>query len=308
MQKLCAALLALALLFSFCACEKKAPLDAALDKTAHYYKDTEISLGSDSLAPCFARSGRGGWQESYRDSVRESLEASGGTLDGAYATDYARTILALTAAGYDASDIGGYDLIAALGDLAFVCKQGYNGAIFALLALDCGGYTPVGGTASREALISAILENELPGGGFCYSGDAPDPDMTAMVLQALAPYQDNEAVATASARALSVLSAMQEADGSFVSWEVKGCESSAQVLLALCTLGISPEDPRFVKEGNGVLDALLRYQNRDGSFSHLAGGSPDTTATIQAYTALLALQMQERGEGRFYDFTEETTP
>lgn len=48
------------------------------------------------------------------------------------------------------------------------------------------------------------------------------------------------------------------------------------VLLAMCQLGIGLDDARFVKGENSVLDAMLRFRNADGSFSHEAGKGANT--------------------------------
>ena len=46
-------------------------------------------------------------------------------------------------------------------------------------------------------------------------------------------------------------------------------ESCAQVLTALCSLGIDPQsDSRFIKNGNTVLDNLMSFRQEDGGFVH----------------------------------------
>ena len=52
-------------------------------------------------------------------------------------TEYSRVILALTSIGKDAQNICGYDLTAPLLDYDKTVWQGINGAIWALIALDC---------------------------------------------------------------------------------------------------------------------------------------------------------------------------
>ena len=76
--------------------------------------------------------------------------------DAANNTTYSRITLALTACGADATDFAGYSMIAPLGDFDKTVSQGVNGAIFALLALDCGGYSlPEGATAFCNACYVA---------------------------------------------------------------------------------------------------------------------------------------------------------
>ena len=99
--------------------------------------------------------------------------------------------------------------------MAYVQKQGINGPIWALIALDSHNY-PTSGDVTREKLIQAILDAQLPGGGWNLSGNDADPDMTAMAIQALAPYyKENDAVKAAVDKALDVLSELQLATGGF---------------------------------------------------------------------------------------------
>ena len=62
--------------------------------------------------------------------------------------------------------------------------------------------------------------------------------MTAMAIQALAPYyKTNETVKAAVDKALEALSALQRSDGGFGSWGTVNSESCAQVIVALTALG-----------------------------------------------------------------------
>ena len=231
-----------------------------------------------------------------------------GQLSSRLSTENSRRILALTAIGRDVTNVAGHDLLTGLSDLSYVTRQGLNGAVYALLALDCGGYdVPEGGTATREALINAILDKALPAGGWAYSGTEADPDMTAVAIQALAPYYgSNESVKSAVDKALEVLSAMQTENGGFISSGSENSESSAQVVIALTALGIDPEkDARFVKNGKSALDALCSYAVDGGGFKHIAAdAAPDAVATQQGYCALVAYQRFINGSSRLYDMTD----
>lgn len=229
-------------------------------------------------------------------------------LDSRLSTENSRLILALTAMGHDASNIAGHDLISGLSDLNYVKKQGLNGAVYALLALDSGAYSLLeGSTTTREALIAEILGRELPGGGWAYFGEKADPDMTAVTLQALAPYYKagNTAVKTAADKALAVLSEMQTESAGFVSSGSENSESSAQVIIALTALGTSPEnDARFVKNGKSVLDAMCDYAV-SGGFKHIStDNEPDETATVQCYCALVAYERYISGSNSLYDMSD----
>ena len=120
-------------------------------------------------------------------------------------------------------------------------------------------------------------------------GSTGDPDVTAMTVQALAPYCGYYSDVTAAVEsALSMLSARQLDSGGFQSMGVENCESSAQVLTALSSLGVDPDtDSRFIKNGNSVLAALLSYRNADGSFAHTGTGYSES-ATVQAFYSMRA--------------------
>lgn len=272
-------------------------------------KTDELTFGSEWLVIALARSGRD-VPDSYYDSVVKAVQSAKGQLSDKKSTEYARTILALTAIGKDPADVGGYDLLARLADMDDVTYQGINGAIFALLALDSGKYdvpaAAEGGTqVTRDGLVAYILAQQLSDGGWALSGTSADPDVTAMALQALAPYRTgDETVDAAVDKGVQLLSDMQLADGGYSSWGTLNSESCAQVLIALATLGIDPvSDSRFVKNGLTVLDALLAYAV-SGGFRHTVDGEADAIATEQALCALTAYARLLDGKTALYDMTD----
>lgn len=272
-------------------------------------KTDELTFGSEWLVIALARSGRD-VPDSYYDSVVKAVQSAKGQLSDKKSTEYARTILALTAIGKDPTDVGGYDLLARLADMDDVTYQGINGAIFALLALDSGKYdvpaAAEGGTqVTRDGLVAYILAQQLSDGGWALSGTSADPDVTAMALQALAPYRTgDETVDTAVDKGVQLLSDMQLSDGGYSSWGTLNSESCAQVLIALATLGIDPvSDSRFVKNGLTVLDALLAYAV-SGGFRHTVDGEADAIATEQALCALTAYARLLDGKTALYDMTD----
>ena len=272
-------------------------------------KTDELTFGSEWLVIALARSGRD-VPDSYYDSVVKAVQSAKGQLSDKKSTEYARTILALTAIGKDPTDVGGYDLLAGLADMDDVTYQGINGAIFALLALDSGKYdvpaAAEGGTqVTRDGLVAYILAQQLSDGGWALSGSSADPDVTAMALQALAPYRTgDETVDAAVDKGVQLLSDMQLSDGGYSSWGTLNSESCAQVLIALATLGIDPvSDSRFVKNGLTVLDALLAYAV-SGGFRHTVDGEADAIATEQALCALTAYARLLDGKTALYDMTD----
>lgn len=126
------------------------------------------------------------YYDGYYDRVVAYVRTniSSGKLNADKSTDNARIALALTAIGEDPTSVGGHNLLTALDDVTYDLKQGINGPIWALIALDSKNYT----SSSRDELIEAILGNRTSDGGWALDGTVTDVDMTAMAIQALAPY------------------------------------------------------------------------------------------------------------------------
>ena len=267
------------------------------------------STGGEWMTIGLARSGRT-VPTGYYDAVVEYVKANADAnerLHRAKVTDNARVILALTAIGKDVTNVGGHNLLKGLDNMAYVQKQGINGPIWTLIALDSHNY-PTMGDVTREKLIQVILDAQLPNGGWNLSGENADTDMTAMAIQALAPYyKTNETVKAAVDKALEALSALQRNDGGFGSWGTVNSESCAQVIVALTALGIDPAtDSRFVKNGNTVLGALAGFYVDGGGFKHTADGERNGMATEQSYYALAAYYRFVNGQTSLYDMSDVT--
>ena len=275
------------------------------------------AVGGEWMVIGLARSGRTvpGVEDYYQkvvEYVQSSIDPETGRLHKAKSTDNSRIIMALTAIGKDVTNVGGYNLLAGLSDFEYVKYQGNNGPIWALLALDSGNYpVPSGGTTTRQALIDEILNVQTSDGGWAISGDKADSDMTGMALTALAPYYKKDpTVKAAIDKAIARLSEMQDDDGGFSTTYGDGkyiatSESTSQVLTALSALGIDADtDPRFVKNGSSVVDALLRYYVSGGGFKHIMDGEIDGMGTEQAYYALTAYYRFLSGKTNLYDMTD----
>ena len=183
--------------------------------------------------------------------------------------------------------------------------QGNNAYIYALITLDAGNFTvPNSARYSREYLINALLKNQEEDGGFGIMKGKSDVDITAMAIQALAPYSGQSEVYTAIDKALSMLSAAQNDDATFSNWNTTSSESCSQIIIALCALGIDPKtDERFIKNENSVFDAFMSFRLPDGSVSHSpAYKEGDTIATEQAILALCSMMKMRDGK-RLYDFS-----
>lgn len=251
------------------------------------------------------------------DYVKQMMKAQG-TLHKYKSTEYSRLILSLTALGKDVTQVGGYNLLEGLSSMSYLKKQGINGSVWALIALDSYNYKiPAAKNkedqVTREGLVAYILSNQQADGGWKLGAkskdDASEVDMTAMALQALAPYKNQEEVEEAVSKALKYLSDMQGEDGGFAFQKSSSTESIAQVIVALTALSISPfEDARFQKNGKNMLDALKEFQTENGGFAHvkLADGSVkyNQMATEQVLYALAAYNRFLAKETSLYDMKD----
>ena len=242
--------------------------------------------------------------------VKENIKASD-KLSETKSTENSRLIIALTAIGKNPENVGGHNLLAPLSDFDFVSAQGLNGVIYALLAVDTLKFevptAEQGKTqTTRDKLIDLILSNQLKDGGWSFSGEAADPDMTSMAVTALAPYyKTNEKVKTAVDTAVNTLSAMQQESGGFASWGMESPESAAQVITALSAIGIDADsDPRFVKNGNSVYDALMRYYSAGGGFRSSYDNTVNVFTTCQAYYSIAAYNRFKTDKTALYDMSD----
>lgn len=301
MKKLLALCLVLALLpieFVFAADGKQETTAEYLVRTVS--EPTVSSIGGEWSIIGLARSESAvpkGYFDGYYERVCAYVKEKKGVLHTRKNTEYARVTLSLRAIGKNPESVAGYNLVKPLYDVEKTASQGLNGVIWALIALDCGSY---GNDTVREEYLSRLLRAEKKSGGFSLgSEEEADADITAMALTALSRYREREDVAAAVDRALSALSSMQTERGTFSAYGTESSESVAQVVVALCSLGISPTDKRFEKNGKSLLDVLLQFRNENGSFRHT--DTENLMATEQAFYALCAVKRFEEGKAPLFD-------
>ena len=298
------------------------------------YADTKKYIQNNVPAPVVA-SDRGEWAvlglaragvalsdayiQAYYDKVVAYVKANIGS-DGVLldpeshnptVTDNERIILALTAIGKDPTNVGDKNLLAALQnkDIMQVTNTSdtdINGLVFGLLALNSGNYTQ-----DSYWLVQAILTQQNADGSWSASADtkpASDVDMTAMALQALAPYCNEGGDTTVNA---AVDKALQWLSAKYKNTGYTSAESCAQVVVALSALQLNANsDSSFVKTVDGaptsVLGDLLRYYLGEGQgFKHAASGmTADQKATEQALYAMAAYERYCRRTNALYDMTD----
>lgn len=246
--------------------------------------------------------------------VQKNMGADGVLVDpesrNPTVTDNERIILALTAIGKDPANVGGENLLKALQDkdimkVTDTSNTDINGLVMGLLALNSRNYT-----SDTSWLVQAVLEQQNEDGSWSASADKKsvgDVDMTAMALQALAPYYKdggNETVNTAVEKALNWLSGKYRSG-------YDSSESCAQVVIALSALNLDANtDARFTKTVEGktlsVLGNLLQYRvAENGGFKHqFADKAVNEMATEQALCAMAAYARFTEKANALYDMTD----
>jgi len=235
-----------------------------------------------------------------------------GALDKNKSTDNSRLIMALAAIGKDATSVGNWNLVEAYSanGMNWIRKQGMNGTIWTLIALDCGGYE-TSDTTIRQQCVDSILSAQHNDGGWSLVTAKAQPsnvDITGMTLTALYPYRDQPAVAAACETAFNWLSESQLDNGGFPYGQGETSESCVWAIVACTTWGINPDtDPRFIKNGNSAIDNLLTYYLEDeAKFEHGRGAGANAMATDQATYGLVAYDRLVRGKKALYDYSDVT--
>ena len=282
-----------------------------LDKTLEYiYKGMpNPQFGNEWKVMALARSGypvAEGYFEGYINSVIAKVAAGNGTIPGNH-TEYDRTIIALSALGVDARNVGGYDLLEQYTDMSRVTAQGLNGTVFALIAIDTNGYIippaaeGVAKPASREALIQAIIDRVKDDGSIAGSFGL---DFDAMTVQALAPYYDERAdVAEAVEKILTRISGKQNATIGLAN--NGSSEYPSQVILALSSLGIDPDDDdRFIKGDVTLISELMTYAVTTGGFKNKTTGSVNSMSSEQAAYSLVGYSRMLNKQNSLYNMTD----
>lgn len=224
-------------------------------------------------------------------------------------TDYGRIIMMLTALGIDASKLDAYGdgepfkdasgkVVHNLVEELYKYNGSYtiNGPIFALIALDMGNYTvPKDAKWTRENLLKVILDHP-------YGSDGWGIDMVAMLMQSLYPYINDPTYGTQVKAKLQegydIILGYKSAssvepmgnDYSFYSWGTTNSESAAQVICAMCVMGVDVGyDPNFSDAANkqGVLYSWLNrfLCSNETGFGHDSNGYNEM-ATYQSMYAL----------------------
>jgi uncharacterized protein YjdB len=253
------------------------------------------------------------YTQTYLASLNTELANDG--LKNMQPNDYEKVTLALTALGFDASAYKAndttYNFVEKLLDSDSVENRGFTIVANALLALDSNNYESQNQTIRNE-YVTYLLESQLEDGGWSTS-EKGDADTTAMVIQALVPYQTKDGVSDALTKAVTFLQKNQNSIyGDFQNYSGDRCsETTAQVLIALTALNIDPTSKDWTTEYDAnVISGLNIYYVEDGEnigYSHTEGNSIDKNFTYQSLCALVAYDRYVSKNNALYDMTDAFT-
>ncbi len=231
-------------------------------------------------------------KENARQMLDITLES--GMKDGfTSALELEYSILGLIKLGENPSSYNRTDLMSMLYGYDNIFREGLESALYALISYDAANtQIPASARNSASAVIDYVVSSQQRSGGFAIaSGREPDVKTTAQAVLALSPHIDIPYVNASLDKALSWLSAQQNADGTFSLQATPDCEATALVLTAIRTAGVACDDQRFVKNGRTLTDALSAFA-AGGGYSPEPGGEADVAATE---AAIIALYTNETG-------------
>lgn len=212
------------------------------------------------------------------------------TVPGVLATDYAKVILALTAAAENPKTFGNIDYVAKIKTYLNNDQIGDDGLlnddIWTILALASSG--EVDSMEVQKAKNFVISNQNADGGwGYAVSGDS-DTNDTAAAIIALLEF-GLAADSTVIVNAVSYLRSMQNDDGGFgwTSGSESDSGSDSWVMLALNKMGV--DSATWTKNNNNPKNHLLSLQDTDGGFWWVAPGSSDLNNKAMTSFAVIAL-------------------
>lgn len=248
-----------------------------------YYGDGNSTIVSEGALSHLAKeilsmseAGGGKLPEEQRAQLESLVEmlsgASGEYLMGRKANTYSPVLVqAMKALDMDPADVNGMDFLAPLTNLSAMETAEYREALMDFDSVDASVWRKRGVDADTvvDKYAAGILQYQTADGQFdpyaSYSGIVTPilrdyVQYTAENVTALAPHADKEYISKAIDRAIEYLSSVQLSDGSFPGMTgTSNGEATLAVLEMMEALGISLDDPRFVKNGNTAADALKTF-------------------------------------------------
>ncbi|XVG95313.1 N-acetylmuramoyl-L-alanine amidase family protein [Eubacteriales bacterium KG125] len=237
-------------------------------------------------------------EENYIDSVNQILRDTEETPQDLQPTDYARILLALGSMNKETSNNISIKIIERLSNFNYE-NLSVNQYIFTLIALDSKGYkVPIKSVLNRDYLIKKILKAQGKDGRI---GDGID--ITAMAIQALAPYEYTHPEVTKSIKTgLKFLSSELTGNAGYIVNGSNNASSAAQVVIAISSLGKDLRDlDGFVKNGKNLICNLKSFKTAGGFANYARHETDFAFATYQVTMAVNSFNRLIEERKNIYD-------
>ncbi|MGE0598345.1 MAG: prenyltransferase/squalene oxidase repeat-containing protein [Dehalococcoidia bacterium] len=176
----------------------------------------------------------------------------------------AKAALVAKALGQDPHAVGGVDLVARA-EAGFDPATGLYGKDAFSQSISMIGLACVGEPVSDKA-SAALIDQQLKDSGGWGFGGFPDPDTTAIAIQALLA----TGASASDASVAKALAFLKESQGLDSGWgfdpSASNASSTAYVVQALYAAGQDPESAEYTVDGVTPIAFLLSQQQPDGSF------------------------------------------
>ena len=271
------------------------------EKLTEIHNDSGVGFGSDWAIITLLRAGKTVDSSILDEYTLALTEEVRGWDENIKPTDAAKAVLSLTVLDKDVADVEVVNLI------NFICnseklESATNELAYLLLALYASNTEiPQDAVWSKSAIIDKLLTFQTESGGFgLFDSETTDTDMTAICVQALAPYINEHDVAQTIDKAVVFLK-----DTISESWDYDdNPNTTAQVLLAISALGIDvtePDNGFGANDQENIVTSLERYRNTGGN-GYLFGDSVNTLATYQVMQAYDAYRKIHKDNVSYWDF------
>lgn len=278
------------------------------------------TLGNEYVVTNLARSHypvAKNYYEQYFNNIVKTVKEKNGDIGKSY-SDYANIILALSSIGKDPTNVAEVNLVDKMLDSYNETKTDYRTftqTSAVLLALDANNYTinqEKYKNITRDSIIDELLTAQTKDNGYGWAiGADADPDTTAMVVTALAPYMKQDKVSTSVTKALSYLQKQLNGKAGIYSDWLKGenAASISQVIMSLLALNSDPKSvDGFVKTGGywTIQNLLTAVDSKSGGFKMSANQKAvdPAYATPQGNRALAMYDRFELSKTSFYNMSD----
>ncbi|MCO7177057.1 prenyltransferase/squalene oxidase repeat-containing protein [Sporolactobacillus kofuensis] len=264
-----------------------------LDRLANHIQSSKLNSDWEVIARSRAGKLSESEKSAYLTLIKDRINAK--QLSG---TELDKTAMVVKALGQDPVNDQNENLIKAIYSDASI--KTLMDKTYALTALSTDDYVlPNDALWTPDRLIDALVPLQTSSGGWGWAGDpngAPDVDTTGMVLTALSHYQDK--AKDAIEKGIGYLERSEQDDGGFVNF-VPNSNSTAQVIIALSSLGIDPTEGAFDKNGHNPVNSLDQYKSNGGYRWALSSESDDSFSNEQVIQALVAYSLFKEGDQLF---------